>query len=268
MHSLHRAIPVLALLAASLAQAAPPSAASAELTAFKTQLTDLTPDDGIAPALTISQGGHVLAGLQTDVKWLNADTYIDQRLALDTFASPPPLGDAAVALSLGQFQGSASRSGDGLFAATTGEDGWITGSYAWWETYKTIAPLPEQNYPWTGSFLLGAGTALTLTAEYRAFASVTAGQAVIANVGLYGLVGSAGMDQLRSDQAHASLATPGEQTHIGTLMLTLSNPSATAVAVYFGAGVSAYSQPVPEPGTLALLLAGGLLVAWCARHRR
>ncbi|MFG6430639.1 PEP-CTERM sorting domain-containing protein [Roseateles sp. LYH14W] len=269
MSRFQRTVPAFALLAAAtLAQAQVPSTATAELTAFRLQLVDLTPDDGLVPSLTISLGGHVLAGLQTNAKWLNADGYIDQRLALDTFPAAPPLGDASVALSLGLFEGSARRSADGLYTAVTGQDGMVTESYAWWETYKTIAPLPESNWPWTGSFSLGAGTAVTLTADYRVFASVAAagGSVVTSQASLYGLVGTAGMDQIVRDHGYASVAGPGDQTALGTLTLTLSNASAAAVPVYFGAGVSAYTQPVPEPGTLAMLLAGGLMVGWRARR--
>lgn len=261
-------MPALALAVGSLAQAQAPSTASAELTSFRLQLLDLTPDDGLAPSLTISPGGHVLAGLQVDAKWLNADTYIDQRLALDTFPAAPPLGDAEVTLVLGQLDGSARRSADGLYAAINGQDGLVTQSYAWWETYKTIAPLPESNWPWTGSFSLGAGTEVTLTADYRVFASVAAagGSVATSNAALYGLVGTAGMDQIVRDHGYASVAGPGDQTAVGSLTLTLSNASAQAVPVLFGAGVSVYTQPVPEPGTLAMLLAGGLLVGWRARR--
>lgn len=269
MKRLQRTLAALTLFVATAAYAQVPSTASAELTSFRLQLVDLTPDDGLAPSLTIASGGHVLAGLQTDLKWLNADTYIDQRLALDTFPAAPPLGDSVVTLGFGTFEGSARRSADGLYAAATGHDGMVTESYAWWETFKTIAPLPENNWPWTGSFLLGAGTAVTLTADYRVFASVAAagGSVVTSQAALHGLVGTAGMDQIVRDHGYASVAGAGEQTTSGTLTLTLTNASAAAVPVYFGAGVSAYTQPVPEPGTLAMLLAGGLVLGWHARRR-
>ena len=272
MSRIQRTVPALALLAAaSLAQGQVPGTATAELTSFRLQLLDLAPDDGLAPVLTISPGGHVLAGLQVDAKWLNADTYLDQRLTLDTFPAAPPLSGAEVTLSLGRVEGSARRSADGLYATINGQDDLVTQSYAWWETYKTIAPLPEGNWPWTGSFSLGAGTAVTLTADYRVFASVAAagGSVVTSQVSLHGLVGTAGMDQIVRDHGYASIAGPGEQTTSGTLTLTLSNASAEAVPLYFGAAASVYTQPlaVPEPGTLAMLLAGGLLVGWRARRQ-
>ncbi|MEO6281565.1 PEP-CTERM sorting domain-containing protein [Roseateles sp.] len=273
MHCVPRAAPFLALLvAASFAQAQAPSSVTADLTSIKVQLVDLTPDDGIAPSLTISQGGHVLAGLQTDARWLidPSPLYIDQRLALDSFASAPPVGDGAVTLSVAGIEGSAQRVGSGLFAAVTGGEALATQSYAWWETFKTITQAPDGSPQWAGSFELGAGSAVTLTADYRMFASIAAGHggAASATSALYGFVGTAGLDQLQRDQGSASIAAPGEQTFSGTLTLTLANSSATAVPVYFGAQASVYTEatsPVPEPGTVLMLLAGGLLIGWRAR---
>lgn len=276
MSCFQRAVPVLALIAAaSFAQAQTPSSVTAELTSIQVQVVDLTPDDGHAPSLTISPGGHVLAGLQTDARWLTdpSPLYIDQRLAFATFASAPPAGDDGVTLSLGLVGGSAQRVGNGLFATGAGGDSLATQSYAWWETYKTNSPTPDGNPQWTGSFELGAGSAVTLTADYRVFASIAAGHggAASATSALYGFVGTDNLGGLLRDQGMASIAGPGEQAASGTLTLTLANPSAVAVPVYFGAQASAYTEaasPVPEPSAVLMLLVGGLWVGWRARSPR
>ena len=276
MSYVQRALPLLALIAAaSLAQAETPSSVSAELTSIKVHVVDLTPDDGNAPSLTASPGGYVLSGLQTDARWLKdpSPLFIDQRLAFDTFSSAPPEGDGGVTLSLGLIGGSAQRVGSGLFATATGGEALATQSYAWWETYKTTTPAPGGTPQLTGSFELGAGTAVTLTADYRVFASIATGHdgAASATSALYGFIGITDMGQLLRDQGVASIAGPGEQTASGTLTLTLANLSSIAVPVYFGAQASVYTEaasPVPEPGTVLMLVAGSLLVGWRARPVR
>ncbi len=276
MTRLQRVLPALALLAAApMASAQPLSTGTAELTSFRLQVVDLTPDDGIAPALSISPGGHVFTALQIDARWLTdpSPLFIDQRLQFDTYPSPSPLGDAAATLSVAGVTGSAQRTATGLFASGTGGDGLATQTLSWWETFKTNSQMPDGLPVWTGSFELGAGTAVTLTADYRVSARIAAGYggAVIATSGLHGFVGTVYAGNLQRDLGTASLGAPGEESVSGALTLTLANPSAQVVPVYFGAHTYVYTEapsPVPEPASLLMLLSGGVLVAWRVRRHR
>lgn len=269
MSRLHSILIGAALAAATgLAQAQALSTVTAELTSIRVQLIDLTPDDGQAPSLGPGAGGFLFTRLQSDVRWTLAPTYIDQQFSYEQFSAAPPSTTGAVSLDAAGISGRAERGADWLSARVTGGEGLSTQSYAGWE----VSPIWSAGGTLlTGSFELGAGTAVTLSADYQLFGHIAAGHPgqLWAGAILHGMVGTGDLGQLQRSQYDVLLSAPGEETAAGSLLLTLSNPTDTAVPVFFGAHASTYTDvmPVPEPGTLTLLLAGGVLVAWRARRR-
>lgn len=272
MRHLHCLCLTAALAAAApIAHGASPGAVSGELTRLQVQLTDLTPDDNVTPFLAPASNGYIWSALQLDATSTGTNAYIDQRFAVDYYASLP-VGNGSVSFDTAGISAIAERDATRLFSSLSGVPSANVYGYAWWETYPTISLSPGGDTLWTGTFLLSAGTSLTFTADYSVAASIAAGYDGSADtqVVIRGTVGSASIDDMTSDWVNLVVSAGQTQTDTGGLSVTLSNTSDVTMPVFIGANVFTHLQmaAVPEPSSLALLTAGGLLVGWRVRRAR
>lgn len=258
-------------IAAPIAQGASPGAVSGELTRLQVQLTDLTPDDNVTPFFTPASNGYIWSALQLDATSTATNAYIDQRFGVDYYASFP-VGSGGFSFDTAGISAIAERDSTRLFSSLSGVAGANVNGYAWWETYPSTSVTPGGDALWTGTFLLSAGTSLTFTADYSVAASIAAGYDGFADAQLVirGTVGSASIDDMTADWVRLNALTGQTQTDLGNLSITLSNTSDVTMPVFIGANVFTHLQmaPVPEPSSLALLVAGGLFVGWRVRHAR
>lgn len=260
-------------LAATFNTAQALNTASAELTAIRVQVVDLTPDDGIAAALILPSsmaGYHVVAS----TLGLNLTTgellFVDDQSAFFLHASLP-FRDARLFSGTPATHATVERGADRLFASVTASTSTLASARSSWSSGLT-GPVAHDDELMTGAFQLAPGTALVLSADYRQSVNFEAGQqgASASWVSLFGAMGTVAADDVLHDGHGESSSVLGHRTSQGSLSLTLSNNSSQTMPVYFGAMADASSMatPVPEPGSLALLLAGGLAVGLRSRAGR
>lgn len=245
--------------AATFAHASPATATWADMSQIRVQLTDLNPGDGVSPSLIARPGGSIWSAVQTDVFVPALGDRDEQYLNVSYFPALPVTADS-VTLVRSPVSGTAQREPDRLFTSATGAPALITESYAWWEIRATYGTAPNGDQLFTGSFDLSPGTAVTLTANYSVLATVAAGIDGFAtsSVMMRGLVGTGSYAQFTTDGAYASVSAPGQQSSSGLLTITLTNNADTPLPVYFETFAMSYASvsSVPEPGMLALTLAG------------
>lgn len=272
MHRLQQAVLAAALAAASITAQAH-NTASAELTAIRVQLVDLTPDDGVAAALILpsDSGSYYVVESTFGLNLTTGELlFLDDQSGFYPHASLP-FRNSRLFSGTPATNATVERGADRLFAGVTASTSTLSSARASWAS-GLAGPIAHDDELMTGTFQLGSGTALVLSADYRQSISFDAGQqgSSASWVSLFGALGTvAAADVLHDGRGDVSLA-PGLRTTQGSLSLTLSNASDQAVPVYFGATADASSMatPVPEPGSLALLLAGGLVVGLRSRASR
>jgi hypothetical protein len=272
VHRLQQAVLAAALAAASItAQAL--NTATAELTAIRVQVVDLTPDDGIAAALILPSapaGYYVVErtfGLNLTT---GALLFLDDQSGFYPHTSLP-FSDSRLFSGNPLVNSTVERGADRLFAGATALVGNMAASTASWSSALATSTTPG-DATLTGALHLGPGTALVLSADYQVSTRFEAGAAgdVSSWLSLFGAVGTVAADQISRDMQSLVSSAPGLRSANGSLSLTLSNASDQAVPVYFGANADASSMvtAVPEPSSLAMLLGGGLVLGLRARAGR
>ncbi|KQV45177.1 PEP-CTERM sorting domain-containing protein [Massilia sp. Root335] len=263
----------LPLLAALAALAASPSAlaqvqGTAEATNLRYSLTDLTPADGLAPAVNFTNGQAVALSVQSLL--MAPGTRPDEHIADVTATAPTTLSrnwtpEVHVDASLGRLGVRTALTVDTVPDAFT--RGSATATLAPW--YFTLAPH-------TGiAFSFDVAIAMALdeganASEYggaNAFATLyyrTASGAWSAPI-VDGLFGSAGTSQ-------AGVFAPFDLTRTATVSWANTGDTWIEGHVIYDVGVSGEVQggpaPVPEPAGWAMLAAGVGLLGAVARRQR
>ena len=239
---------------------------------FHYALTDLTPDDGIAPsaAFTFLNYAFVLGS--------------NPGSADQTFSKDDVVTQGA-AVSAPDYNVSASTTaGTGLqhlngASATASGSAIITGEEIPYSDGTQISAYSASTILYQGNFTLAPGSAITFYADVHAFASSDTGttndQSFARAIGW--LLGSAGDDHFSSNvQANATHNNDfGLKTDEMTqaLQVTFSNydvnPLTGNLHIRGDIGGSAVNMlPVPEPSTYAMFLAGLSLIGFAKRRRK
>jgi hypothetical protein len=210
--------------------AASASSASGTVTNVQFSVVDLTPGDGVAS--TFSAYNYY-----TQAQYGGFSAVQD---GLDFGISGGPYEHAFSLSGHGQLDGSS------VDAAATADPGY----------YETANVFVK------GKFTLSAHSGLLLS--FNAWASV---QADPVNYDSVTYAGAMLQDDLGGEQDAALIAYAG-QTLSSPLSVYIENTGATETTGTFKYYVSANVQPVPEPATAAMLLAGLGLMASVARRRK
>lgn len=252
------------------------ASASVSITNLTFTLIDLDPLDGIAPSITINDAGgsprYELRAHETSLgsnaQWTGQNS-LNEVYADDwrTFLAP---GQAAVSSATGQSLSEMTASSVTTRASTSLD----TSS----QDFKRVAQSEALTPCCSGvgfagfSFDLGANTAIRLQGDYSLMAQLqpgpTAANEASAWLGL--TFGQFGL----TESALAKQGGALNASQSGLIDFTLSNDTSLTQFKYFGLSSSALAvvesrvSPVPEPQTIALMLAGLGVVAGTRRQRR
>ena len=267
--SLMMMVVVVSLLAASMPSHA--STATASLTNLQFQLTDLAPDDGIAPTLTSLPANqtYVVARVNdqaTGISQQVTNPFSVGYLPDGSVSVNGPTAAASSSILAGSFLSTGSATDGGTFFSQanvfSGAEGLAT------------------------SYFLSAHTRLTITADLSLSVSIMDAcssfqcESAVASAVISGLLEGPGVP-LTGFAKNASLfeqatvfdGLPHTQSLQGVMSVSIANDGDASASIW---GVSIYTfvsgagaSPVPEPATWGLMLPGLLvLVSWRIRAKR
>lgn len=271
-HAAHRA-GWLMVLAAGLAagQAQATSSASAELIGLSYTLIDDNPFDLVAPMITFASGLSSQAFVQGN------RPAVANASVLGTNQGNGAFGSTSATVGNAYFQATSVITGSGLAEGPNTLS--ASGSGIAGGEYNVITSVPGPSAQ--GLFTLSAGTTVIFTAQAQVGASLSGGNGYErANTQAYLGITDLGFQNFNEDFRFLSLTSPAlgggqfgsvSQYAEGTLSVSFSNfDSMDQQGLFFAStSVDGYSNvtAVPEPGSLAMLVAGlGLL--WPVARRR
>jgi hypothetical protein len=236
---------------------------------FHYTLTDLTPNDGLAPSATFTFTNSVYAtGSDTAIEE-SASSKDDMVTKQVTVSAPGYNATASITAGtdIQHLTGAAAAASGSVTLTGKEPDGQFN-------TYASHASIYD------GTFILAPGTRITFYADIHAFASLDTGTAdqdafAVADgtmIGWGGVDGSGIVDAkaiIRSDD----LGPKTDET-TNTIQITFSNYGFKPNTGHLYAETSVYGYvfvntvPVPEPSTYAMFLAGLGLIGFAKRRRK
>lgn len=251
------------------------ASASVSLTNLTFTLIDLDPTDGIAPSIVINDDGGrprfelraQEATLGSNAQWTRKDS-LNEVYAEDwrTFLAP---GQAAVSSAAGQSLAEVTMSSVTTRASTSLDTSDPSQDFKRMAQGEALSPCCAGAGFWV-RFDLGPKTAIRLQGDYSLMAQLQPGPTAAneASAWLQLTFGQFGLAELALAQQGGTL----NASKVGAIDFTLSNDTALTQFEYFAlwstalAVVESRVSPVPEPTSVALLLAG--LGVAAARTRR
>jgi hypothetical protein len=239
---------------------------------FHYTLTDLTPDDGIAPsaAFTFLNYAYVLGSNPGS----NDQTFSKDDVATQSAAVSAP----GYSISASTTAGTGLQHLNGASATASGS-AIISGDETPYSDGKQISAYSASTILYSGDFTLAPGSQITFYADVHAFASSDTGttndESFARAIGWFS--GSAGNDYFSTSvQANATHNNDfGLKTDEMTqaLQVTFSNDGFKPLTGYFNirgdiGGSAVNMLPVPEPSTYAMFLAGLGLIGFAKRRRK
>lgn len=253
------------------------ASASVSITNLTFTLIDLDPLDGIAPSITINDAGgnprYELraqeATLGSNAKWTGKNS-LDEVYSEDwrTFLAP---GQAVVNSATGQSLSEMTTSSITTRASTSLDTSDPSQDFKRVAQSEALTPCCSGAGFEGFSFDLGAKTAIRLQGDYSLMAQLQPGPTAAneASAWLQLTFGQFGL----TESALAKQGGALNASKSGVIDFTLSNDTTLTQFKYFGFSSSARAvvegrvSPVPEPQTIALMLAGLGVVAMGARRR-
>lgn len=267
---------ILAALLAATAFAPAAFAQSANSTVtfsnFHYTLTDLTPDDGIAPSAAFTFLNYAFV--------LGSNPGSNDR----TFNQNDVVTESAAVSAPGYNISASTTAGTGLqhlngSSATASGSAIISGEEPPYSDGTQISAYSASTILYNGSFTLAPGSQITFYADVHTFASSDTGttndKSFARAIGWFS--GSAGYDYFSTSvQANATHNNDfGLKTDEKTeaLQVTFSNHDFNPLTGYFNlrgdiSGSAVNMLPVPEPSTYAMFLAGLGLIGFAKRRRK
>lgn len=253
------------------------ASASVSITNLTFTLIDLDPLDGIAPSMTINDAGgsprYELRAHETSLgrnaQWTGQNS-LNEVYADDwrTFLAP---GQAAVSSATGQSMSEMTMSSVTTRASTSLDTSDPSQDFKRVAQSEALTPCCS-GVGFAGfSFDLGANTAIRLQGDYSLMAQLQPGPTVANEASAWlGLTfGQFGL----TESALAKQGGALNASKSGLIDFTLSNDTSLTQFKYFGLSSSALAvvesrvSPVPEPTSVALMLAGLWVAAACTRRR-
>lgn len=268
-----------AIVSLASAPAFAASSASASIGPLSFQLIDLNPLDGVTPWITFASTGYDnFIYVQAQRSDLTLSDYSE-------LGGASPWATASLTASAGAAQAAASIAGTGVAHGSTllasgsiGDFQAAAGNYA---LFNTAARAP---YYTSNAFTLSANTLLVISGTANVTASAVGflgfgANSAAANVELTvsGAGGGGGGYQIAADFISVSDSTylGNESFNLATgrtlavSFLNLTNGSLNGdLQLSVSAGGVSHANPVPEPETYALMLAGLALIGKLVRRRR